>query len=270
MCIRDREILFVPKDANEIRAAIKNIFNTYSSIDQVNETVERLRRDARRAQSWCGSSKEVLAELALAYKANTVAACYLDTHIVRTLLDGAHEAREANHEKALRTEKDKLAEMEKDKNKDKDKDKAKQLSAQKKKIENLEGSYPALTDGECTLSRIQDGSFRMTMKEGDHTALDADGLLVLEACTVVAKCFARLQYVTERMELGLQVTYVDPAVNVLYQKHRLQQDQLDAQIRRLLSIEGRLASAEKKEKTGADTLQQKQEEMQDYQLIVKG
>ena len=84
---------------------------------------------------------------------------------------------------------------------------------------------------------------------------------MLEACTVVAKCFARLQYVTERMELGLQVTYVDPTVNVPYQKHRLQQDQLDAQYRRLLSIEGRLASAEKKEKTEADTLQQKQEEI---------
>ena len=86
--------------------------------------------------------------------------------------------------------------------------------------------------------------------------------MMLEACEAVAKCFARLQYASERLELGLQISYVDPTTNVLYQKHRLQQDQLEGQYRRLLSIEGRLnAAAKKEDSTGKDTLQQKQEEI---------
>ena len=86
--------------------------------------------------------------------------------------------------------------------------------------------------------------------------------MMLEACEAVAKSFARLQYAAERLELGLQISYVDPLVNVLYQKHRLQQDQLEGQYRRLLSIEGRLSAAAKKEdSTGTSALQQKQEEI---------
>ena len=96
-----QEISFNPKTVIEISTAIKNMFNSFRSIDSCVETVERLRRDARRAQSWCGASKDALAELALGYKANTVAACYLDTHIVRELLPAAHEAREAAHTKQL-------------------------------------------------------------------------------------------------------------------------------------------------------------------------
>ena len=171
-----QEISFHPKAVHEIRDAIKNLFNSFSSIDNCVETIERLRRDARRAQTWCGASTEALAELALAYKANTVAACYLETYTVRTLLPEAHEAREASHTKQLTAEKEKLAEMEKNEAKAKDKKEAKaQIEKTKAKIANLEGSYPALTDGECTLSRLQDGSFRLILREGDHTAIDAEG-----------------------------------------------------------------------------------------------
>ena len=149
-----------------------------------------------------------------------------------------------------------------EKTKDKNEEAKAQIEKAKAKIESLEGSYSALTDGECTLSRIQDGSFRMILKEGDRSAIDAEGHMMLESCEVVAKCFARLQFAAERMELGLQISYIDPAVNVLYQKHRLQQDQLEGQYRRLLSIEGRLTAAAQKEKsTGTNALQQKQEEI---------
>ena len=61
----------------------------------------------------------------------------------------------------------------------------------------------------------------------------------------------------ERMELGLQVHYIDPEVHLGYQKYKTLQDQLESQYRRPLSAEGRIAAAEKKE-TGADSLQQKQ------------
>ena len=151
---------------------------------------------------------------------------------------------------------------EKDKNKDKDKDKEKKLSALRKKIESLEGAYSALQDGECSLTRLQDGSFRMILKEGDRSAIDAEGHTMMELSEILAKCFARIQFMSERMELGLQVHYIDPEVHLGYQKHKTLQDQLESQYRRLLSAEGRIAAAEKKEKdTGTDSSQQKQAEI---------
>ena len=99
-----------------------------SSVDACVDLVERLRRDLRRAQGWCGASKEILAELGLGFRANTVQSCYLDMHLVRELFPEAHEHREAAHAQQLKKAKDELAEMEKT-NKDKDKEKEKGVAA---------------------------------------------------------------------------------------------------------------------------------------------
>ena len=85
---------------------------------------------------------------------------------------------------------------------------------------------------------------------------------MMDISDTLARCFARIQFMAERLALMIQIHYVEPDASPAYQKYRFLQDQLEGQYRRLLSVQGRLAAQEQKaSETGADTLQQKQAEI---------
>ena len=160
---------------------------------------------------WCGASKEVLAEVGVGFRASSVQSCYLDSHLVRELLPEAKEHREEAWAAQVKKAKDELNEMEKAK--DKDKDKEKKISALRKRIESLEGACTSLMDGESSITRVQDGSWRLLLKENDRSAVDADGKTMMETTDVLARAFARMQFMAERLEMKLLITYVEPDVN---------------------------------------------------------
>ena len=100
------------------------------------------------------------------------------------------------------------------------------------------------------------------LKENDRSAVDADGRNMMDITDVLARAFARTQFMAERLELLLTIGYVEPDVDIGYIRYFVLQDQLEGQHRRLLSVQGRLAAQEKKEKeTGGSSLEQKQAEI---------
>ena len=102
---------YTPKTEEEVRSAAKGLFNSFRSIDECLNAVEKLRRDMARARGWCGASKEVLAEVGVGLRASSVQSCYLDSHLVRELLPEAKEHREEAWAAQVKKAKDELNEM---------------------------------------------------------------------------------------------------------------------------------------------------------------
>ena len=86
----------------------------------------------------------------------------------------------------------------------------------------------------------------------------------IDITDVLARAFARAQFLTERLQTLLLICYVEPDVNTGYIRHRALQDQLEARHRRLLSVQGRLAAQMKKEEDigGKSSLEQKKAEIE--------
>ena len=63
---------------------------------------------------------------------------------------------------------------------------------------------------------MQDGSWRLYLKENDKSAADADGKTFMDITDVLARAFARAQFMAERLEMMLLISYVEPDVNQAY------------------------------------------------------
>ena len=63
---------------------------------------------------------------------------------------------------------------------------------------------------------MQDGSWRLYLKENDRGAADADGKTLMDITDVLARAFARTQFMAERLEMMLLISYVEPDVNQAY------------------------------------------------------
>ena len=104
--------------------------------------------------------------------------CYLDTHLVREILAEAKEKRDAIWQEQVAKAKTELKEEEEKKAKD-----SKKISTIKKRLGNLEGSCAAVQDGESSITRVQDGSTRVYLRENDKNAVDLDGRNMTDLAT---------------------------------------------------------------------------------------
>ena len=250
--------IYVPESVNDVKEHVTALFNSFSSIDQCLEVVEKLRRDLQRARSWVSSATEIMAEWGLSFTSDAVHSCYLDTHLVRELLTEAKEKRESIWQDQMKQIKNELQEAETAKDKD-----SKKIAAIKKKLENLEGSCTAVQDGEPSITKVQDGSTRVYLRESDKCAVDLDGRDVTDLSTGRSRDRGRAQFLTDRLQVMLTITYVEPDVNVGYMRYRALRDQLESHNRQLLSVQGRLTAQAKKEEErgGENSQEQKQEEI---------
>ena len=201
-------------------------------------------------------------EIAVSFTASAVQACYLDSYTIREMLSEAKTQRDDAWSAQVKKAKDELAELEKSA-KDKDKDKEKKISALRKRLENLEGACTSLQDGESKITKVQDGSWRLYLKETDRSAVDADGKTFMDITDVLARAFARTQFMAERLEMMLLISYVEPDTDPAYIRYRALQDQLESHHRRVLSVQGRMAAQAKKEEGegGKSSLEQEQAEI---------
>ena len=102
----------------------------------------------------------------------------------------------------------------------------KTAAAIKKKLEALESSCTPLQDGDCSISRIMDCSTRCTLKNYDMTSVDIEGKNLHDMAETLGRAFGRGQFLTDRLNMRMIITYIDPDSNVGYIKHRQQQDAL--------------------------------------------
>ena len=84
------------------------------------------------------------------------------------------------------------------------------LSAIWKRQENLEGSCAVVQDGECSLTRVVDGSARIYLKENGKTSVDLDGKNVMDLSENRGRAFGRAQFLADRLQLMMLIAYIDP------------------------------------------------------------
>ena len=92
------------------------------------------------------------------------------------------------------------------------------------------------------------------------TPVDVDGKNITDLAENLGRAFGRAQHLTDRMQMMMMIAYIDPDQNVGYAKHRQQQEQLEGQHRRLLSVQGRLQAQARKEER-SDSLEDKNREI---------